>query len=503
MIAVIDFGGQTAHLIARRIRDLGVEAKIFSHRAKLKTLSVVEGSKGIILSGGPASTYAKGAPGIDKKVFNLGIPVLGICYGMQLMGRSLGGQVKTGSAKEFGGVTVELKKGKLFNKLKSRQKVWMSHGDQVVKLPPGFKSLGRSKNTLNIAMVNSRRQLYGVQFHPEAAHTPAGKDILKNFVFEVCGARKVKQGDNWLSQKVDGRAICGLSGGVDSATAAALVYQSIGKNLRCVYVDTGLMRQGESEQIVRDFKRIFRHSLVVVKAQKQFLDKLKGVTDPEKKRKIIGKLFIKIFEAEAKKWGAKWLVQGTIYPDVIESAPTSPRLRGAAQKIKSHHNVGGLPAKMKLKLIEPLRDLYKDEVRQLAKKLKLPKNLVNRQPFPGPGLAVRIRGAVTRGRLRRLRQADAILQEEAAKFKLPKNLWVLQAIYVPLKTTGVKGDGRSFEEMIAIRSVTSADAMTADWTRLPYDLLARVSSRIVNEVAGINRVVYDITTKPPATMEWE
>src|SRR3989338_5989553 len=361
MIAVIDFGGQTAHLIARRIRDLGVEAKIFSHRAKLKTLSVVEGSKGIILSGGPASTYAKGAPGIDKKVFNLGIPVLGICYCMQLMGRSLGGQVKPGSAKEFGGVTVELKKGKLFNKLKSRQKVWMSHGDQVVKLPPGFKSLGRSKNTLNIAMVNSRRQLYGVQFHPEAAHTPAGKDILKNFVFEVCGARKVKQGDNWLSQKVDGRAICGLSGGVDSATAAALVYQSIGKNLRCVYVDTGLMRQGESEQIKKDFKRIFRHSLVVVKAQKQFLDKLKGVTDPEKKRKIIGKLFIKIFEAEAKKWGAKWLVQGTIYPDVIESAPTSPRLRGAAQKIKSHHNVGGLPAKMKLKLIEPLRDLYKDE----------------------------------------------------------------------------------------------------------------------------------------------
>jgi len=503
MIAVIDFGGQTAHLIARRIRDLGVEAKIFSHRAKLKTLSVVEGSKGIILSGGPASTYAKGAPGIDKKVFNLGIPVLGICYGMQLMGRSLGGQVKPGSAKEFGGVTVELKKGKLFNKLKSRQKVWMSHGDQVVKLPPGFKSLGRSKNTLNIAMVNSRRQLYGVQFHPEAAHTPAGKDILKNFVFEVCGARKVKQGDNWLSQKVDGRAICGLSGGVDSATAAALVYQSIGKNLRCVYVDTGLMRQGESEQIKKDFKKFFGRSLIAVRAQKKFLAGLKGVTDPEKKRKIIGKLFIDIFESQAKKWGAKWLVQGTIYPDVIESAPTSPRLRGAAQKIKSHHNVGGLPAKMKLKLIEPLRDLYKDEVRQLAKKLKLPKNLVNRQPFPGPGLAVRIRGAVTRGRLRRLRQADAILQEEAAKFKLPKNLWVLQAIYVPLKTTGVKGDGRSFEEMIAIRSVTSADAMTADWTRLPYDLLARVSSRIVNEVAGINRVVYDITTKPPATMEWE
>ena len=503
MIAVIDFGGQTAHLIARRIRDLGVEAKIFSHRAKLKTLSVVEGSKGIILSGGPASTYAKGAPGIDKKVFNLGIPVLGICYGMQLMGRSLGGQVKPGSAKEFGGVTVELKKGKLFNKLKSRQKVWMSHGDQVVKLPPGFKSLGRSKNTLNIAMVNSRRQLYGVQFHPEAAHTPAGKDILKNFVFEVCGARKVKQGDNWLSQKVDGRAICGLSGGVDSATAAALVYQSIGKNLRCVYVDTGLMRQGESEQIKKDFKKFFGRSLIAVRAQKKFLAGLKGVTDPEKKRKIIGKLFIDIFESQAKKWGAKWLVQGTIYPDVIESAPTSPRLRGAAQKIKSHHNVGGLPAKMKLKLIEPLRDLYKDEVRKLAKKLKLPESLVNRQPFPGPGLAVRIRGAVTRGRLRRLRQADAILQEEAAKFKLPKNLWVLQAIYVPLKTTGVKGDGRSFEEMIAIRSVTSADAMTADWTRLPYDLLARVSSRIVNEVAGINRVVYDITTKPQATMEWE
>src|SRR3990167_40568 len=499
MIAVVDFGGQTAHLIKRRVKDFGVESMVFSFKTKIDKLKQVEG---IILSGGPASTYAKNAPSINKQVFNLGIPVLGICYGMQLMGRSLGGQVKPGSAKEFGGVTVELKKGKLFNKLKSRQKVWMSHGDQVVKLPPGFKSLGRSKNTLNIAMVNSRRQLYGVQFHPEAAHTPAGKDILKNFVFEVCGARKVKQGDNWLSQKVDGRAICGLSGGVDSATAAALVYQSIGKNLRCVYVDTGLMRQGESEQIKKDFKKFFGRSLIAVRAQKKFLAGLKGVTDPEKKRKIIGKLFIDIFESQAKKWGAKWLVQGTIYPDVIESAPTSPRLRGAAQKIKSHHNVGGLPAKMKLKLIEPLRDLYKDEVRKLAKKLKLPESLVNRQPFPGPGLAVRIRGAVTRGRLRRLRQADAILQEEAAKFKLPKNLWVLQAIYVPLKTTGVKGDGRSFEEMIAIRSVTSADAMTADWTRLPYDLLARVSSRIVNEVAGINRVVYDITTKPPATMEW-
>ncbi|HKZ35667.1 MAG TPA: glutamine-hydrolyzing GMP synthase [Patescibacteria group bacterium] len=500
MIAVVDFGGQTAHLIKRRVKDFGVESMVFSFKTKIDKLKQVEG---IILSGGPASTYAKNAPSINKQVFNLGIPVLGICYGMQLMGKSLGGQVKPGSAKEFGGVKIRLKKNQLFAGLDGNQICWMSHSDQVVKLPKGFVAAGKSKNTANVAMVSERRRLYGIQFHPEVAHTPAGSKILKNFVFGICGVKPKRASVEDWGQIVDGRAIGGLSGGVDSATAAALVYQSIGKNLRCVYVDTGLMRQGESEQIVRDFKRIFRHSLVVVKAQKQFLDKLKGVTDPEKKRKIIGKLFIKIFEAEAKKWGAKWLVQGTIYPDVIESAPTSPRLRGAAQKIKSHHNVGGLPAKMKLKLIEPLRDLYKDEVRQLAKKLKLPKNLVNRQPFPGPGLAVRIRGAVTRGRLRRLRQADAILQEEAAKFKLPKNLWVLQAIYVPLKTTGVKGDGRSFEEMIAIRSVTSADAMTADWTRLPYDLLARVSSRIVNEVAGINRVVYDITTKPPATMEWE
>jgi len=491
MIAVMDFGGQTCHLIARRIRELGVASKVVSYKAKIEKNKELEG---IILSGGPSFVNLPDSPTIDKAVFSLGVPVLGICYGMQLMGKLLGGKVGRGKAKEFGIVKANLKPSILFSTVAGKQSVLMSHGDQVLKLPPGFINLGSSKDVPNVAM--SKDNLFAVQFHPEVVHTPNGQQILKNFLFKICRAKPNFNQLKWLETQVqlikervnNGEVICGLSGGVDSATAAAIVYKAVGKQLKCVYVDTGLMREGETAEI----KKYFGRSLRVVQAQKLFLAALKGVNDPEKKRKIIGKIFIDIFDQYAA--GAKWLVQGTIYPDVIESAKKSD----AAMTIKSHHNVGGLPEKMSLKLIEPLRDLYKDEVRVLAKKLGLPKTIIDRQPFPGPGLAIRIRGEVTRNRLKRLRQADKILQEE-----IKVNAWQTFCVYVPLKTTGIKGDGRSFDEMIAIRSLTSVDAMTADWTRLPYELLARVSARIVNEVKGINRVVYDITTKPPATMEWE
>lgn len=499
MIIVIDFGGQTCHLIARRVRELGVNAKIISNTFMMRSL--YENVEGVILSGGPSFVNLPNSPTINKKVFELGIPVLGICYGMQLMGKLLGGKVGKGKAKEFGVVTASLKRSILFDNATGKQPVLMSHGDQVLNLPPGFKNIGSSKDVVNAAMY--KNNLFAIQFHPEVIHTKNGMKILSNWLFKIVKAKRSWNHFNYLKSQLQlikervgkDRVICGLSGGIDSATAAAIVYRAVGQKLRNVYVDTGLMRAGETEQI----KKAFGRSLVVIKAETKFLKALKGVVDPEQKRKIIGELFIRIFEHEAKKWQAKWLVQGTIYPDVIESA----KLHDAAETIKSHHNVGGLPTKMDLKLIEPLRELYKDEVRQIAKKLELPQALIDRQPFPGPGLAVRIRGEVTRNRLTRLRQAESILQEEAAKFKLPDGIWVTEAIYVPLKTTGVKGDGRSFDEMIAIRSLTSVDAMTADWTRLPYELLAQVSTRIVNEVPGINRVVYDITTKPPATMEWE
>jgi len=508
MIVVVDFGSQTAHLIARRVRDLGVYSEIVSHKVGIRELKKKKNLQGIIFSGGPASIYEKGLPKIDKKIFDLKIPILGICYGMQLMAYYLGGRVKSGSEKEYGGVEVKLKKNLLFNQLKSKQKVWMSHGDQVMKLAKGFVSLGKSKGTKHIGMVNMQKKFYAIQFHPEVEHTVNGRKILANFVFDICNCKKNWDKKKFLKEQVeeikervgDFRVICGLSGGVDSSTAAAIVYKAIGKQLKCVYVDNGLMRWKESEQVIKDFKKYFGRSLIVVRAEKQFLRALKGIEDPEEKRKTIGELFIRIFEKQAKKLGkVKFLVQGTIYPDVIESA----KKHDPAVVIKSHHNVGGLPEKMGLKLIEPLRELYKDEVRKIGKKIGLPESIVWRQPFPGPGLAIRIRGKVTKLRLDRLRLADKILQEEVAKFDLGKEIWMTLAIYVPLKTTGVKGDGRSFEEMIAIRSIVSSDTMTSDWTRLPYDLLAIVSSRIVNEVGGINRVVYDITSKPPATMEWE
>ncbi|MFH0943011.1 MAG: glutamine-hydrolyzing GMP synthase [Candidatus Beckwithbacteria bacterium] len=493
MILVIDFGSQTCHLISRRIRELGAESRVVSYKSKVKkTLDL----KGIILSGGPSLVNLPDSPTISPEIFNLGVPVLGICYGMQLMGKLFDGKVGRGKAKEYGQVEARLVKSRLFQGIEGKQMVLMSHGDQVLNLPKGFKNIGSSINTPNLAMEKKSKNLYAIQFHPEVKHTQNGDKILNNFIFNICNAIRLKNKELWLKDQVqlikekvkDKKAIVGLSGGIDSATAAAIVYKAIGKNLRCVYVDTGLMRQGETEQVKVDFKNFFKQNLIVVKAEKEFLAALKGKIDPEEKRKIIGKLFIKLFEKEAKKWQAEYLVQGTIYPDLVESK----------RAIKSHHNVGGLPKNMKLKLVEPLQELYKDEVRQVAKKLKLPVKIISRQPFPGPGLAIRIRGEVTKERLERLRQADKILLEE-----VKERTWQTFAIYVPLLTTGVKGDERSFEEMIAIRSLTSQEAMTADWTRLPQELLAKVSARIVNEVKGINRVVYDITTKPPATMEWE
>jgi len=508
MILVFDFGSQTTHLIARRVRDLGVYSEIVSYKTKASQLRKRNDIEGIILSGGPAATYIPGSFTVDKQVFELGVPVLGICYGMQLMGEVMGGKVKLGKDKEYGRVKVSLERNRLFKGISGQQNVWMSHGDQVVKLPKGFKAGGGSRYAKNIAMADETKGLYGVQFHPEVEHTDKGQEMLKNFVIDICKAKKTWSRGRWLKAEVEkvknevggDKLICGLSGGVDSSTAARIVYKAVGRQLRCVYVDTGLMRLGETEQVEKDFKKLFGKSLVVIKAEKEFLKRLKGVTDPEEKRRRIGELFIRLFEKEAKKWGGvKWLVQGTIYPDVIESA----KKHDTAEVIKTHHNVGGLPAKMGLGLLEPLRELYKDEVRQIAKKLGLADSVVWRQPFPGPGLGIRIRGEVTKERLERLRQAEAILQEEMGKIMKPKETWQTFAVYVPLPTTGVKADERSFEEMIAIRSLTSSDAMTADWTRLPYDLLAKVSARIVNEVGGINRVVYDVTTKPPATMEWE
>ena len=506
---VFDLGSQTTHLIARRVRDLGVYSEIVGYRTKARELRKRKDIEGIIISGGPATAYQPGAFSIDKQVFELGIPVLGVCYGMQLMGQLLaGGKVKPGKEKEFGGVRVNLKTSQLFKGITGEQSAWMSHSDQVVKLPKGFTGTGSSRYIKYAGMADEKKGLYGVQFHPEVEHTDKGRQMLKNFLFEICRAEKTWRQDQWLKEEIErikkqvgkDKVIGGLSGGVDSSTAAAMVYKAVGDQLRCVYVDTGLMRLNETEEVEREFKKYFGKSLIVVKAEKEFLRVLKGVSEPEEKRRRIGELFIRIFEKEAKKWGGvKFLVQGTIYPDVIESA----KKHDTAKAIKTHHNVGGLPVKMDLELVEPLKDLYKDEVRRVAKKLGLGESIVWRQPFPGPGLAIRIRGLVTKERLKRLRQAEAILQEEVGKVMKPKETWQTFAVYVPLKTTGVKGDERSFEEMIAIRSLTSSDAMTADWTRLAYDLLAKVSSRIVNEVVGINRVVYDVTTKPPATMEWE
>ncbi|MBI2086035.1 glutamine-hydrolyzing GMP synthase [Candidatus Daviesbacteria bacterium] len=510
MIILIDFGSQTTHLILRRIRELGVEVLITIPELALQKIEEVN-PKGIILSGGPASVYEKDSPIIDPKIFKIGIPVLGICYGQQLMCHLLGGEVKAGYKKEYGPAELRIKgegeRGKLLEGIPSGITVWMSHGDEVVKIPEGFETVATTKTIPHAAIENKKEKLYGIQFHPEVVHTEHGGELLENFL-KICGLAITKQEIN--KEFVDGlikdikdsaledKAICALSGGVDSSVAALLVYKAIGKNLASFYINSGLMRENETETLREVFKNDYDMDIEIIEAKHEFLKSLKGVTDPEQKRKAIGKTFIESFDIAAKKTGAKFLVQGTIYPDVIESAGSK-----YSQVIKSHHNVGGLPENMNLVLLEPLRNFYKDEVKKIGKILGLPDKILNRQPFPGPGLAVRIIGEVTENKLEILRKADKIVQEEIQKTKLEGSLWQVFAVFTGIKTTGVRGDERAYGETIAIRAIEAQDAMSANFAKLPYEVLEKISLRIVTEVPEVNRVVYDITNKPPATMEWE
>jgi len=474
--------------------------------AQIKAVS----PEGIILSGGPASIYEKGSPRVDAGIFDLGIPVLGICYGMQYMVDTLGGKVSKAQKREYGFAELRTKDAAgIFDSIEKKTRCWMSHGDHIQRIPRGFRITASTPNTRVAAIENVKKGFYGLQFHPEVAHTPKGKKMLKNFLFGVCGCRKSWTMKSFIRHSVDETkslvgdkgVILGLSGGVDSSVAALLLHKAIGKQLTCIFVDNGLLRQGEAEQVRRLFKKHFKVNLKFISAKKMFLDRLRGVEDPEKKRKIIGRAFIEAFDREARKLQeVKFLAQGTLYPDVIESRSA---FGGPSAVIKSHHNVGGLPRKMKLKLVEPLKHLFKDEVRVLGKELGLPEELIWRQPFPGPGLAIRIISDVTQARLSLLRKVDAVLLEEIRAAGLYKKLWQSFAVLLPLKSVGIMGDQRTYENIVAIRAVTSLDAMTADWARLPHDLLGKISNRIINEVRGVNRVAYDISSKPPSTIEWE
>lgn len=508
-IAVIDFGSQYTQLIARRIREQKVYSEIISFKtapAELKRRKPA----GIILSGGPSSVFDGNAPSCNAGLLKLGIPILGICYGMQLIGKILGGEVKPGHSREYGPAQLTIKDKKtLFKRLPARIDVWMSHGDQVQKLPPGFKCMATTPTCPIAAMANVQRRIYGIQFHPEVVHTPRGTEILRQFIYSVCKCRGKWQTAQFIRDSINAirktvgkkHVICGLSGGVDSSVVAFLFHRAIGPQLHCIFVDNGLLRTGEVEQVDKTFRQNFGLDLHVVRAASLFLKDLKGITDPEIKRKLIGRRFINVFNAESKQFGlVEHLAQGTLYPDVIESSSPSG---GPSATIKSHHNVGGLPKNIKWKLIEPLRELFKDEVRAVGRELGLPPEILNRQPFPGPGLAVRILGEVTSNRVAILQRADLIIQEEMSGYEFARNLWQSFAVLLPVKTVGVMGDFRTYENVCVLRSVTSQDGMTADWARLPANLLAKISSRIINEVKGINRVVYDISSKPPATIEWE
>jgi GMP synthase (glutamine-hydrolysing) len=510
-LVVVDFGSQVTQLISRRIRELGVYAEIVPCTKAAARIAALK-PKGIVLSGGPSSIYDEGAPRMPEGVLEAGVPVLGICYGLYVLVDTLGGKVARADEREYGAATIHVHESlgpTAPFPVESDEPVWMSHGDRVHALPPGFRTVASSTNCAHAAIVDPQRRLWGVQFHPEVSHTPQGSAILSAFL-DVCGFAR----DWTMSAFVDeavakiraqvgdkGTVLCGLSGGVDSSVAALLVERAIGDRLHCIFVDNGLLRQDERAEVERMFAGKLANPLVAVDASERFLAELKGVTDPEVKRKRIGATFIEVFDAEAKRLGgADFLVQGTLYPDVIESVSIKG---GPSQTIKTHHNVGGLPERMHMKVVEPLRELFKDEVRRLGVELGLAEAMVWRHPFPGPGLAVRVLGEVTRERCDLLRRADAIVIEEIRKAGVYRSLWQVFAVLLPVSSVGVMGDGRTYENALAIRAVESTDAMTADWARLPYDLLARMSNRIINEVRGVNRVVYDISSKPPATIEWE
>jgi len=509
-ILVLDFGSQFTQLIARRIRERHVYCEIHPPTIDLDAIRAWNPA-GIILSGGPSSVFAEGAPDLDPRIVELGVPVLGICYGLQLLAHRLGGLVERGDDREYGRAMLKVERDDpLFADLPggAERIVWMSHGDRVLRLPEGFTVLGRSEGSPFAAVRHADRPIWGLQFHPEVAHTDGGGVMLGNFVERICGCSGSWTMDAFIDEATErvqaqvgsGKVVCGLSGGVDSSVAAALVHRAVGEQLLCIFVDNGLLRGGEREEVEGLFSEHLHIPLVTVRAEERFVSALEGVTDPERKRRIIGHLFIEIFEEEAQRLGeVNYLVQGTLYPDVIESVS----VKGPSATIKTHHNVGGLPERMRLALVEPLRELFKDEVREVGRCLDLPEVLIGRHPFPGPGLAIRIVGEVTRERLECLRRADAIVVEEIRRAGLYDALWQAFAVYLPVQSVGVMGDERTYEDAIAVRCVESVDAMTADWAALPHEVLRTIGTRIINEVKGVNRVVYDISSKPPATIEWE
>lgn len=505
-IIVLDFGSQYNQLIARRIREMGVYSALLPHTIKASEIKAMEGIKGIVFSGGPKSVYDDDAFKVDEEIFNLGLPILGICYGMQLTAKYFKGEILSSPKREYGKMNILIEdKSLLFKDLYDEEEVWMSHGDHVAKIPQGFKLLAKSQNGLVASIANEEKKIYCVQFHPEVRHTVNGNKMLHNFVFEICHANNNWSMKNYLDMQIeqirktvkDKKVLCGLSGGVDSTVVAVLLHKAIGHNLTCMFIDHGLLRQNEGDEVMAACKK-FGMNVIRINAKERFLSKLQGVTDPEKKRKIIGNEFVYCFDEESRKLGDfDFLAQGTLYTDVIESGTAT------AQTIKSHHNVGGLPKDMKFKLIEPLNVLFKDEVRALGLEMGLPYEIVWRQPFPGPGLAIRIIGDITEEKLEIVRKSDAILREEIASAGLDKEIWQYFTALTNMKSVGVMGDGRTYNYAIAIRAVTSIDGMTADWARIPYDVLDKISRRIVNEVAGVNRVLLDCTSKPPATIEFE
>lgn len=507
-ILILDFGSQTTQLIARRVRECRVYCEIFPCHASIQLIREFD-PKGIILSGGPASVYDRDAPRLDQQVLALDRPVLGICYGMQVLAHLLGGEVAAAREREYGRAELSIDDpSDLLAELGSETIAWMSHGDKVLSLPPEWVPIAHTDNAPHAAMRHVTRPLYAVQFHPEVIHTPKGRQIIENFVFRVSGCSPTWTMRSFIEKSVEEiretvgseRVLCALSGGVDSSVTALLIHKAIGDRLACVFVDNGLLREGEGETVVQAFREDLKLKVIAVDASDRFLHVLKGVTDPEEKRKIIGAEFIGVFEEEAKKLGRfEFLAQGTLYPDVIESR----QVRGPSATIKTHHNVGGLPTTMTFRLIEPLRDLFKDEVREVGRGLGLPETIVWRQPFPGPGLAVRVLGEVTKEGLDVLRAADAIVEQELKRAELYRELWQGFAVLLPVKSVGVMGDARTYENVVGLRAVTSEDGMTADWVRLPYEVLGVISNRIINEVKGVNRVVYDISSKPPSTIEWE